>query len=282
MRRTVLASFTIGAAMLPMAMAAQTTEMVVDLPWLAARLKDPNVVVISTDEPPAYERGHIPGARQLGHQETLGGDHRLATPAALAAALSRVGARDDAHIVLYGSSAMETGWLYMVLAAIGHGDHVSVLNGNIDAWRARKLPVETTTPPAASGRLTPRPAPEVIVDATWVRERLQSPAVKVLDVRTTDERTRGFIPGSTLVLWQDLYADRKLLTFKSKEEIRSLLAKTGLTGDQQAVTYCAVGMRASLMYFAARHVGIPTRVYVGSWQDWSSGGNPVAKLTTTN
>jgi 3-mercaptopyruvate sulfurtransferase SseA len=37
-------------------------------------------------------------------------------------------------------------------------------------------------------------------------------------------------------------------------------------------------MRASLMYWAARSVGIKARVYVGSWQDWSrDSSNPIVK-----
>ena len=43
--------------------------------------------------------------------------------------------------------------------------------------------------------------------------------------------------------------------------------------NQSVVTYCAVGLRASLMYFAARVAGVPARVYVGSWQDWRSDAN---------
>ena len=267
----------LAAAVVSLAMAPQATEMVVDLPWLAARLKDANVIVMSTDEQSVYERGHIPGARLLRHEETIGGDHRMMAPTALAAVLARAGARDDARIVLYGASAMETGWLYMAFASIGHGDHVSMLNGNLEAWRQQKLPIETTMTSGRPGRMTPRAAPGIVVDANWVRDRLQSPAIKILDVRTTEERARGYVPNSSLVLWQDLFSDRTLLTFKSKDEIRALLARAGLTGDQQAVTYCAIGMRASLMYFAAKHAGIPARVYLGSWQDWSSGNNPISK-----
>jgi 3-mercaptopyruvate sulfurtransferase SseA len=37
-------------------------------------------------------------------------------------------------------------------------------------------------------------------------------------------------------------------------------------------------MRASLMYFAARAVGVPAKVYVGSWQDWSHDSkNPIVR-----
>jgi len=37
-------------------------------------------------------------------------------------------------------------------------------------------------------------------------------------------------------------------------------------------------MRASLMYFAARHAGAPARVYVGSFEDWQrQAGFPIAR-----
>jgi len=69
-----------------------------------------------------------------------------------------------------------------------------------------------------------------------------------------------------------------MLTFKSIDEIRALLTKAGVAPNQSVVTYCAVGMRASLMYWAARTAGINSRVYVGSWQDWQrDSGNPIVK-----
>lgn len=267
----------LGLLVAPAVVQQQGPGLVVSLDWLSSRLKDPNVVVIAAGEPQAYAAGHIPGARALSHDATLGGDHRLLPPDALAAALARVGARDTAQIVVYGHP-METGWLYMAFASIGHGHHFSILDGNLEAWRRAKLPVETAAVPEARGRLSPKPAPDVIVDATYVRDRLQSPAVKILDVRSTEERARGYVPGSTLVQWQELFTDPKLATFKPRDEIRALLSRAGVTDDKQAVTYCAVGMRASLMYFAARHAGVPARVYVGSWQDWSAGNNnPIAR-----
>jgi len=84
------------------------------------------------------------------------------------------------------------------------------------------------------------------------------------------------LPGATLVLWQDLFADQRTLKFKPLDEIRALFARAGVAKNQQVVTYCAVGMRASLMYFAARAAGVPARVYVGSYQDWRhDSSNPI-------
>lgn len=253
--------------------------MVVSLEWLSQRLNDPRVRVITTGERAQYERGHVPGARFLSHEDTLNHEsHGLLAPAALAAALAKAGATDDARIVLYGESPMATGWLFMALASVGHEDHVSMLDGNLEAWRGKGFSVSTSAPPAATGQLTPKPAPDVVVTAPWVRERLQSSGVKLLDVRSERERANGYLPGSTLIIWRDLFKNPDQAIFKSRDEIRALLTKAGVGANDQVVTYCAVGMRASLMYFAARHAGLPARVYVGSFDDWQrQQGYPIVK-----
>jgi thiosulfate/3-mercaptopyruvate sulfurtransferase len=263
-------------------LAATSVEPMVSTAWVQAHLTDPQVRVVFTGDRGVYDRGHIPGARFIDHMDTIamsGNEHRMLPLADLAGVLAaKAGAADGAHLVLYGDSPMQTGWIYMTLAATGHAGDVSMLDGGINLWRAEERAVSTEVPPPGGGPLTVRPAPDVIVDAAYVRERLQSPAVKVLDVRTTMEWNNGHLPGATLILWQDLYADQRTLKFKSIDEIRALLTRAGVAPNQTVVTYCAVGMRASLMYWAARTAGIPARVYVGSWQDWQrDSGNPIVK-----
>jgi thiosulfate/3-mercaptopyruvate sulfurtransferase len=267
-------------------LAATSVEPMVSTAWLEAHLADPQVRIIVTGDRGIYDRGHIPGARFIDHMDTVGMqtgaagmDHRMLPPADLARVLAaKAGAADGTHLVLYGDSPMQTGWIYMTLAATGHADDVSMLDGGINLWRAENRAVSTDAPPAATGAYTVRPAPDVVVDAAYVKERLQSPDVKVLDVRTTMEWSNGHLPGATLILWQDLYADQRMQKFKSIDEIRALIMKTGLAPNQSVVTYCAVGLRASLMYWAARASGIPARVYVGSWQDWQrDASNPIVK-----
>ena len=79
-------------------------------------------------------------ARSHGHAARRAPRRR---PAALARILAAAGARDDAHIVLYGDDAMSVGWMYRPVASLGHADHVSVLDGNLAAWRAANHPVAT-------------------------------------------------------------------------------------------------------------------------------------------
>jgi thiosulfate/3-mercaptopyruvate sulfurtransferase len=173
---------------------------------------------------------------------------------------------------------METGWLYMAFASVGHAGHVSILSGNLAAWSADGHPVSREPAGASRGQLTPKPAPDVIVDAPWVRRNLDNSSVRVLDVRTTREWNDGRLPGATLILWQDLYQDQNHMRFKSREDIRALLQRAGVVPGRQVVTYCAIGMRASLMYFAARYAGHDARVYVGSYQDWrAQPGYPIVR-----
>src|SRR5262245_10613641 len=266
----------------PAAVSAQTTAekpgMLVSTDWLAKHLQDPTVRIVATGDEGRYDRGHIPGARFLEHMDTLGENHRLLASEPLAAVLAKAGAADGTRIVLYGDSPMTTGWVYMALASVGHGDDVSLLDGSVELWRSENRPISTEKPAPAAGRLTVKPASDIVVDGKWVRDQLQSPTVRLLDVRTTNEWQNGHLPNATLVLWQDLFADQRSLKFKSQDELRAFFTRAGVKPDQQVVTYCAVGMRASLMYWAAKHAGLPARVYVGSWQDWSHDStNPIVK-----
>jgi len=252
--------------------------MLVSTDWLAKHLQDPTVRIVATGDEGRYDRGHIPGARFLEHMDTLGENHRLLASEPLAAVLAKAGAADGTRIVLYGDSPMTTGWVYMALASVGHGDDVSLLDGSVELWRSENRPVSTEKPAPATGRLTVKPSTDIVVDGKWVRDQLQSPAVRLLDVRTTNEWQNGHLPNATLVFWQDLFADQRSLKFKSPDELRAFFTRAGVKPDQQVVTYCAVGMRASLMYWAAKHAGLKARVYVGSWQDWSHDStNPIVK-----
>jgi thiosulfate/3-mercaptopyruvate sulfurtransferase len=275
----VLALLAVAAAG-PSAQSATSSpsQPIVSTEWLQAHLTDPHVRVLYVGDRDDYNHAHIPGARLVDHMDTVGDNHRLLAPDPLARALAKAGAADDTRLVLYGDSPMATGWVYMALASLGHGDDVSMLDGGIVLWESEKRPTSTATPAAGSGPLTPRPAPDVIVDAAWVRSRLESPSVRVLDVRTTGEWKGGHLPGATLILWQDLFADQRTLKFKSLDEIRAVLTRAGVTPNKEVVTYCAVGMRASLMYWAARATGVNARVYVGSWQDWQRNSeNPIVR-----
>jgi thiosulfate/3-mercaptopyruvate sulfurtransferase len=252
---------------------------IVSIDWLRQHGDDPAVVVISTDQPDAFARAHIPRAANVSHDDVLDhGDHRFPPAPDLARRFARAGASDAVRIVLYGSEPLALGWTYAALASIGHADHASVLDGNIRAWQAAGHPVATGAAKVVEGTLTPRPATDVLVDRAWVRGHLDDAATKLLDVRSPGEWKDGTIPGSAPVLWRELYADLETGRFKTPAAMRAVFERAGLRAGQTAVMYCAVGMRASLAYFAARAAGLPARVYLGSWTDWTRDAlSPIAR-----
>jgi thiosulfate/3-mercaptopyruvate sulfurtransferase len=280
---SVLLACTIALTALVATGAAQKTtavEPITSMTWLKDHLNDPGVVLIATDDdPPPYASGHIPTARFLGHDATLDHkDHRLKPPAELATVLARAGASDNSsRIVIYGGP-LQVGWLYYAFASVGHADRVSVLDGNYSAWLAAGFPSASDTPAPGKGSLTVRPAPDFVVDRAWVRNHLNDASTKLLDVRSTREWARGMIPNATKFSFGDLYTDIHTRRFKSPRDMAAAFEQAGVAKGQTVVTYCAIGMRASLAYFAARAAGIPARVYVGSWEDWTSDpASPIAK-----
>jgi len=49
-----------------------------------------------------------------------------------------------------------------------------------------------------------------------------------------------------------------------------LFAQRGATSGKTVVVYCHIGQQATLLYFAARYIGLEPRLYDGSFQDWAN------------
>lgn len=125
----------------------------------------------------------------------------------------------------------------------------------------------------ASGRFLPSVRSDVKSSAETVQGRERG-AVAVVDARSEREYAAGHIPGARLLAWEQVYADRKLQIFKSPDEVAALFAEAGAPRGAMAITYCQIGLRSSLLYFAARYAGLRASNYVGSWTEWSAKGLP--------
>ena len=271
-------TFLIGAALAPL---AQGADLLVSPDWLAAHLGDARLAVLHVGSAADYEQGHIPGARLL----TLGdisitGERglRLELPpaAALAAAFGKLGISDDTRIVLYaGTDSVQSATrAWFTLDYAGAGERASLLDGGLALWRAQGRPVTAEPPPpAAPAAFTVRPRPDLVVDAVWLARHLGDAGVAVLDARLPEFYTganagnmprAGHIPGARNVPYTSLLDGSRRL--KTPDELRVLLAAPA---HGPVVSYCHIGQQATLLYFAARLVGLDARLYDGSFQDWS-------------
>lgn len=255
---------------------------------LAGELESPRVVVLHverTREP--FEAARIPGARflPLGAivTERDGLPNELPEVPVLDSVFESLGVTDDARVVLYGDP-LAAARAFFTLDVLGHGDHVTMLDGGVEAWRAAGRAVVTgpDTMPAvgvATGGLTPRLAAEVMVDAQWISARTGDPRIALVDARPPEEFsgavpgdgvTRpGHIPGAANLFWKQALVSDSIPRLHDTTTLRELFAAAGAEPGDTVVTYCRTGVQASHAYFVARLLGYTVRMYDGSYLDWN-------------
>ena len=250
---------------------------------LATMLKDPTVVVVAVaNQPTDFEAGHIPGARFVRYGDIAidadGLQSELPPIDQLRRVLAAAGISDRSKVIIYGTTIGATR-LFFTLDFFGH-PHARVLNGGLSAWKANGGAIETG-PPIKHGLdtdLTPKVQAQRVVTADWIKERLSSPKMTLLDARPDAEFTgadggmngmhvKGHLPDAQQLVWNTLLDSSG--KFLPDAELRKKYEAIGAAKGTPLVSYCMVGMRASVTYFVARHLGYDARMYDGSIVDWS-------------
>jgi len=276
-------------------------SVIVSTSWLASHLHDPNVVVLQVDmammHDAPFSAGHIPGARELSYDAIAidrdGLGSQMPTVDSLRAAFEAVGVSDGSRVVVYYTSdAPAAARALVALDYLGH-DRVSFLDGGLPKWRAEGRPMETTATPITRGTLHPRPQDDVIATAPWIESKIGKPGIALIDTRTDGEYlgtagrhgmpSEGHLAGARQLQWQQLFrgdsGSANGESLKSRAELARMYADRMHPGDT-VVTYCWVGYRASTTYLAARAVGLPVKLYDGSYEDWLKRKLPVNRGAT--
>lgn len=250
--------------------------------WVADHLDDPDLRLIEVDvSPTAYDAGHIPSAVLWNaYTDLRNPGYAPITPSQLATLLSHTGIEPESTIVLYGYGAYLGFWL---MKAIGH-ERVALMDGPRDRWeQAGYRWTAQVQPPADSSYPPPRGKPAVLASRDEVAGLMGRPEGLILDVRsraefdgerfwpsgaTEDTGRPGRIPGAVHLPFDLLLdEDRRL---KPPAEIEAICDAHGVDADRRVITYCTIGNRASVVWFALKHVlGFPdVAVYYGSWAEW--------------
>jgi thiosulfate/3-mercaptopyruvate sulfurtransferase len=267
---------------------ASADSVLVSAEWLERNARDPDLVVIQVGwDAKSYRAGHIPGARFLPMEsftEQRNGLHvELPSLARLEAALEQIGITDRSRIVLYGPP-IPVARLFMTLEAVGLGQRASVLDGGIEAWKGNGGQATTEERPVPRGSVT-LAARSVLADASWLAANRSRPGVKVIDARAPrfftgeddgHQPRAGRIPGAANIPYNTIADDAG--DFIDRQAMARKFAAAGVKGKDVVVTYCHIGMQASVLYLAARALGHEARLYDGSFQDWSRRSQlPVSK-----
>lgn len=256
--------------------------LLVDAAWLRAQLGDRDLRIVDmVTEPEAYRTGHIPGAVYLNVNDARigvpAGGYRLPTAEEGARLLGGLGIGPDTLVVIYDDAGgLHASRLFFTLDVFGHRK-AAIVDGGIQAWRARGLPLSTEVPAVIPATYRPSVHPERVASAEWIRDRLGDPTLALVDARTpaeyagTDVRAKrgGHIPGAVNIEWmRNLRPDR---TFKPVDELRALYVAQEVTPDKTVVTYCQTHHRGAHTYFVLRLLGYPRVVgYDRSWVEWGN------------
>ena len=251
-------------------------DVVVDASWLRAHLADPDLVVLALDMPMqgmsggplSYAAGHVPGARMLDFhalEVTVPGGLTMEMPPAdsVRRLLESLGVSDRSRIVLYGPKARVSpvARAFVTLDWLGLGDRTSVLDGGLEAWTAAGGAVDTVTPKVARGSLRAAPTRDVVVDA-------RAPRFSTGAEKGGTAARLGHVPGAANVFWQTL-VDSATSRYRAPADARTLFTQAGVPLDRTVVVYCHIGQTASVAYLQARRMGVPVKLYDGSFQAWS-------------
>jgi len=168
-------------------------------------------------------------------------------------------------------------------------DRIHILDGGIEAWRRAGGETSTEPPEADLADALRKPVElgerDDSLIATydevraWSREASKSDGpTRILDVRTaaawvgTDLRAKrgGHIPGARQRCFVDLLTEEG--TFRSVDEMVSLVRASGADPAEIRATYCQGGVRAALVWFVLHELAgfDEVRSYAGSWEEWGN------------
>lgn len=258
-------------------------EMLVSTEWLTSHLHDPDIRIVDMRRAAAdFHAGHIPNAVYLANDE-IRDPHApptfLPTQAAFEATMARLGIGNKTRVIAYDErGGIYAARLWWILNHYGHGN-VALVDGGWIKWTAERRPTtrEAATPAAAAFRA--RPNPRWVATADDVKAAIGAPGIRIVDARTQGEiegrdlrgiRRGGYIRSSVPLYWEDLL-DPATKAFKPAQDLERLFKERGLARSDEIITYCQVGMRASVDLFALHLMGYDKlRNYYGAWEEWGN------------
>ncbi len=260
--------------------------------WLAARLQDPNAVVLDATLPPVgvtppvdtrsrYLAKHIPGAIFFDIEELSDHStplpHMLPTPEDFSRSMSALGVGDDMTIVVYEQegvfSAPRAWWMLRTFGA----QHVYILDGGLRAWTEAGLSTESGPVHRAPASFHATLNREAVKNLSQLKDRITNHQ-QVLDARSAARfngtapeprpgLSSGHMPGATNVPFTELVEDGRL---KPADKLRDVFLAKDIDLQQPITTTCGSGVTAAVIALGLEVVGAKdVSLYDGSWAEYA-------------
>ncbi len=232
-----------------------------------------------------YLKSHLPNSVYL-HFETLmvprGGIPAQGPDRIYLEKLIRehLGVSNPMWVILYSEKSNPNAtFLAWVLDYLGH-KKVGILNGGWEKWVMERHPVTQQYPTFLPGKFFGKVMPDTLAEKKYVRERLSSRGVVIVDARPPkqysgeegEEIRKGHIPGARSLAWETTLEGDEVRVWKKREDLKKLFIESGITKEKEVIVYCRTGREASHLYFTLSFIlHYPNvRLYRGSWVEWSA------------
>ena len=261
--------------------------------WLAARLQNPNTVVLDATLPPVgvtppidtyarYLANHIRGTIFFGIEELSDHStplpHMLPNPEDFSRSMSNLSIADHATIVIYEQegvfSAPRAWWMLRAFGA----QSVYLLNGGLRTWTEAGLPTESGPVRRAPATFHAKLNREAVKNLGQLKAQLNTSQKQILDARSAARfsgaapeprpgLSSGHMPGATGIPYTELIEDGRL---KSADKLQQLFAAKKIDLKQPITTTCGSGVTAAVLALGLEIVGAKNvSLYDGSWAEYA-------------
>jgi len=246
----------------------------IDFSWIDRHKEDTGLTIVDSRPPIKYLQGHIPQAVNLPTSKVFDrGTLELLPFERLAGIVGDVGIDEDSTVVICDDhDGQNEAMLAWTLELLGHS-RVKLLSSFITRWikENRAVSYRPTKPESRSMRAKPTKNTRASF------EEISSDGIRLVDLRSRDEfegkSAEGpqskHLPGALSLPWTSLLGEEDQL-FRPESQLETLLSDTGLSRDDQIITYCSFGPRAAVGYAAFHQLGFKhLKLYDKSFQHWT-------------
>ncbi|MBZ5538346.1 MAG: hypothetical protein LAO31_20530 [Acidobacteriia bacterium] len=254
----------------------------VNVKWLEKNLKNPDVLILDAS-PQSYAAQHIPGAVSANIYQLFSYGVGGAPIPETEQLFQSWGVSSGKRIVMYdpGGTMLATRLFFDLYYHGFPAKNLFILDGGLFKWQKEGLPVTKDPTPAPKNgtfkieKLNEDVEVELPEFLTGSGDTAKHALVEALEPgwhfgEIHPFNKAGHIPNGILAPSADFYNPDR--TFKSPEEIRTMLAYLGIRPEQQIYTYCGGGVAASVPFFAAKFIANYPRVklFPASEMGWVS------------
>ncbi|EQB86714.1 thiosulfate/3-mercaptopyruvate sulfurtransferase [Clostridium punense] len=270
---------------------------IVDINWLKEHIKDESLVIIdcrfSLQDPTygekAYQEAHIPKAASVnldkdlaGEKREHGGRHPLPNIKEFVSFMESLGVSNHSKVLIYDDGDLAApSRLWWMLKYIGL-DTIYILEGGINAWLSSGGEVTKEEYRGKEpGKIEVNLREEMQCPMEYVKANLNNEDIVIIDSRARErylglvepmDKKAGHIPGAKNYDWTLNFKDGKV---RPIEELRERFDK--VNDYKEVIVHCGSGVTGCANVLFLEEVGISSKLYVGSWSDWSSyDENPIS------